>query len=131
MKGLIGVMATRRWVSTDFSASVMAFSSSDLLQQQHLEISLVNCLSTLQTKQEQLWNITGSVLSRARLLITRKANIQTTHIQVQNYKKIVLVMSLKYTPDTQSILRLIILMCTATMHKKTTVDKKRKTVCSL
>ena len=45
--------------------------------------------------------------------------------------KIVLVMSLKYTPLTQSILCLIFLMCLATMCHETAVDKNLETVCSL
>ena len=53
---------------------------------------------------------------------TRKENAQTMHIQVQkncnnnNNNKIMLVMSLKYIPVTQSMLCLIFLMCVATMH---------------
>ena len=39
--------------------------------------------------------------------------------------KIMLVMSLKYTPVTQSILCLNFLMCVATMHHKTTVHKSK------
>ena len=36
------------------------------------------------------------------------------------------VMSLKYTSVTQSIVYLIVLICVATMHHKTTVDKNKK-----
>ena len=61
---------------------------------------------------------------------TRRANAQTTHIQVQNYQ-IVSVMSLKYTPVTQSMPCLMSLMCVASIHHLTTVDKNLKTICRL
>ena len=62
---------------------------------------------------------------------TRRANAKTTVIQVQNYKKIMIVRCLKYTPVMQSILCLNFLMCVATKHHYTTVDKNLKTICSL
>ena len=43
--------------------------------------------------------------------------------------KIVLVMSLRHMPVTQSIPYLIFSMCAATMHCKTTVDQNLKTIC--
>ena len=46
---------------------------------------------------------------------TSWANVQMTHIQVQNYTNCIDT-SLKYTPVTQSILWLFFLMCVATMH---------------
>ena len=45
---------------------------------------------------------------------TRISNAQMTHIHVQNLKK--KIMSLEYTPVTQSILCLIFLMCVLTTH---------------
>ena len=50
-----------------------------------------------------------------------------THIQVQNYK-IHASCLLKYT---HIILCLVFLMCVATMHYQTTVDKNLKPICSL
>ena len=46
----------------------------------------------------------------------KKSNAQTTLIQVYKITKMVLVMSLKYMPVTQSILCLVCLMCVALMH---------------
>ena len=59
---------------------------------------------------------------------TRRANAQTTHFHMCKIRKTVLFMSLKYTQVTQSILCWIFLVCVATMHHLTTVDKKLKAV---
>ena len=47
------------------------------------------------------------------------------------FTKLVLLKSRKCTPVTQSILCLIFLMCVATMHHYTTMDKNLITMCSL
>ena len=74
------------------------------------------------SKKEQCWKLQLGVWlrwsqQRWKLLftlhgVTRKAKAQTTRIQVQKYK-IMLIVSLKTTPVTQSILCLISLMCAA------------------
>ena len=64
--------------------------------------------------------------------LNKKSKCSDAHIQVQNLKKIVLVMSLKYTPVTQSILCLILFMYVRTTQSlKYSGHKSKKTICSL
>ena len=76
-------------------------------------------------------NVRGPPGSRRQSqVVTRRTSTYTTDIQVQN-QQIILVMSLKYTPVTQSKLCLIFLMYVRTNNVSTTVDtnlKKKNTL---
>ena len=65
--------------------------------------------------QEQEKNMFKQLTTLKSKILTRRESALMTHIQVQNWRKCV-VMSLKYTPVTQSIICLIFFMCVATMH---------------
>ena len=53
---------------------------------------------------------------RQPILKTRRAHVQMTRIQCKTGENVI-VLSVKYTPVTQSRLCLIFLMCIATMHR--------------
>ena len=61
----------------------------------------------------------------------RKEEQQQQTLSPLTFNCKITIMSLKYTPVTQSILCLISLMCAATTHHQTTVDKNMKTICSI
>ena len=81
----------------------------------------------------QLWyRLLNHTICADDRALNKKSKCSDAHIQVQNLKKIVLVMSLKYTPVTQSILCLILFMYVRTTQSlKCSGHKSKKTICSL